>query len=236
MFTESAELYDLIYSSIRNYAAEAEQIASLLRAMHPPRHTIPDVACGTGEHARLLVEQFGYDVDGSDLSPDFVRIARTKNPAGRFTVADMAAFRFERQYDAVLCLGSSIGYLRDLAVVRQTFECFRAHLNATGVVIVEPWFSPGVLESGYRSTRTVETPAVRVVREQTTEVIDRLSRLRFDYTIETQGQTRYASELHELSLFTVAELLATFAAAGLDAHHDEYGLNGRGLYIAKIAA
>jgi len=236
MFTESAELYDLIYSSIRNYGAEAEHIAALLRAANPRCHSILDVACGTGEHARLLAEKFGYDVDGSDLSPDFVRIARTKHPAGRFTVADMAELRLERQYDAILCLGSSIGYLRDLAAVKQAFDCFRAQLRADGVVIVEPWFPPDHLESGYRSTRTVDTPTVRVVREQSTEIIDRVSRLRFDYTIETQGQRRYVSELHELGLFTVAELLETFAAAGFDAHYDAQGLNGRGLYVAKIAA
>lgn len=236
MFTESAELYDLIYSTIRNYSAEAEQIAALLRAAHPQCHSILDVACGTGEHARLLAERFGYDVAGSDLNPEFVRIARNKLPGGAFMVADMATFRFERLYDAILCLGSSIGYLSDLKAVRRAFECFRAHLSAQGVVIVEPWLPPEVMESGYRSTRTAESATVRVVREQTTEIIDRVSRLRFDYTIETHGQTRYASEVHELGLFTVKELLDTFAAAGLDAHHDANGLNGRGLYVARIAA
>ena len=93
MFTESAELYDLIYSTIRNYAAEAEQIATLLRATHPNCRTILDVACGTGEHARLLVGKFGYEVDGLDLNPDFVRIARSKLPGVQFLEADMAAFQ-----------------------------------------------------------------------------------------------------------------------------------------------
>jgi len=34
MFTESAELYDAIYS-FKDYAAEAAQIAPLVRATHP---------------------------------------------------------------------------------------------------------------------------------------------------------------------------------------------------------
>ena len=236
MFTESAELYDLIYSSFKDYVTEAEQIDALLRSVHPQCRSILDVACGTGEHARLLARIFGYDVDGLDLNPDFVRIARSKLPTGRFVVADMAAFRLERQYDAVLCLFSSIGYLRTLEAVQQTFECFREHLTPDGVLVVEPWFPPGVLEHGHRSSRTAETPAVRVVREGTTEITDRLSRLRFEYTIETQGQTRHAIEVHELGLFTVAELLETFTAAGLDARHEAQGLMGRGLYVAKIRA
>ena len=236
MFAESAAVYDLLYSSIKNYAAEAEQIAALLRAVNPRCRTILDVACGTGEHARLLVENFGFEADGSDLDPDLIGIARSKHPDGRFFVADMATLRLDRRYDAVLCLGSSLGYLRHLAAVKQAFACFREHLNVDGVVIVEPWFPPEFLESGYRSTRTVETPTVRVVRDQTTEIIDRISRLRFEYTIETEGQTRHASEVHDLGLFTVTELLDTFSAVGLDARHDARGLTGRGLFVAKIAA
>jgi SAM-dependent methyltransferase len=236
MFTESAELYDLIYSSFKDYVVEAEQIDALLRSVHPRCRSILDVACGTGEHARLLAHNFGYEVDGLDLNADFVRIARTKHPTGRFTVADMAAFRLERQYDAVLCLFSSIGYLRTLASVRQAFECFREHLRPDGVVVVEPWFPPGILEDGHRSSRTAETPAVRVVRKATTEISDRLSRLRFEYTIDTKGQTRHATEVHELGLFTVEEMLEAFAAAGLDARHDAQGLMDRGLYVAKVDA
>ena len=82
MFAESAAVYDLLYSSIKNYAAEAEQIAALLRAVNPRCRTILDVACGTGEHARLLVENFGFEADGSDLDPDLIGIARSKHPDG----------------------------------------------------------------------------------------------------------------------------------------------------------
>jgi hypothetical protein len=46
-----------------------------------------DVACGTGEHDRFLCAD--YRVDGIDLNPEFVRIAKSKNPAGDYHVADM---------------------------------------------------------------------------------------------------------------------------------------------------
>jgi Methyltransferase domain len=53
--------------------------------------TVLDVACGTGEHARLLAAQ-GFVVDGLDLDPAFVRIAEQKHPAGQFFAADMRDF------------------------------------------------------------------------------------------------------------------------------------------------
>ena len=84
MFTESAELYDVIYFSFKDYRAEAAQIAALLRSLHPACRSLLDVGCGTGEHARLLASLHGFSVDGLDVSLDFLRIARAKHPAGRF--------------------------------------------------------------------------------------------------------------------------------------------------------
>jgi ubiquinone/menaquinone biosynthesis C-methylase UbiE len=69
MFSASAELYDLVYSGFKDYAAETAQLVALIRQAHPQARTVLDVACGTGEHARLLVEQHGFEVDGLDLDP-----------------------------------------------------------------------------------------------------------------------------------------------------------------------
>jgi hypothetical protein len=44
MFTESAEFYDAIYS-FKDYAAEAAQIAALVRASCPQARSVLDVAC-----------------------------------------------------------------------------------------------------------------------------------------------------------------------------------------------
>lgn len=137
MFSASAEFYDLIYSTFKDYRAEAAQIERLLHRLNPQCHTVLDVACGTGEHARLLAAQ-GFVVDGIDLDPAFVRIAKQKHPDGRFFEADMADFHLSHRYDAVLCLFSSIGYLQDLDRVTRALTCFREHLTPGGVIVIEP--------------------------------------------------------------------------------------------------
>lgn len=235
MFSHSAELYDLIYSSIKDYGQETAQIAALLGKAHPRCHTILDVACGTGEHARRLFTDHGFEVDGLDLDPAFVRIAQAKHRGGRFHVADMVDFQLGRRYDAVLCLGSSIGYVRTLPEVRRALACFREHLATDGLVIVEPWFPPDAMEHGRTGTRTVEQEGLRVVRVNRTEVQGRLSRLRFDYEIHGPEGVRHASEVHELGLFTTNEMLRSFEASGLVAEHDSQGLTGRGLFVARAA-
>ena len=74
MFSASAEFYDLIYSTFKDYRAEGEQIARLLRGLNPACESVLDVGCGTGEHARLLAAQ-GFRIDGIDL------ISRSSNRA-----------------------------------------------------------------------------------------------------------------------------------------------------------
>ncbi len=235
MFSESAEFYDLIYSGFKDYPAEARQIATLLRAVHPRCQTVLDVACSTGEHARLLATEHGFKVDGLDLNPTFVRMARQKHPNGRFVVADMADFHLQDRYDAITCLFSSIGYLLDVDRIECALRCFRKHLAVDGVCIVEPWLAPGLLEPGHLSRHTGEAQGVRVDRVCTTEVNGRVSRLRFEYRVRDVGGVRQVSEVHGLGLFTSEEMMHAFEAVGFAVQHDPHGLTGRGLYVAKIA-
>ena len=235
MFSASAEFYDLIYSTFKDYVAEVEQITSLLRRLKPQCQTILDVACGTGEHARLLAAR-GFVVDGLDLDPAFVRIAAQKHPAGQFFAADMGDFHLSGRYDAILCLFSSIGYLKTLDRVGRALTCFREHLSPGGVIVIEPWFAPGTLDPERVSRNVGEANGVRVSRVSRVEIEGRLSRLHFEYEITDASGTRRSSELHELGLFTTAELLHTFQGVGLQVDHDPKGLTDRGLYVARIAA
>jgi SAM-dependent methyltransferase len=232
MFSTSAEFYDLIYSTFKDYAAEAQQIGRLLRHLKPGCATLLDVGCGTGEHARLLAAD-GFTVDGLDLDPEFARIARQKHPAGRFFEADMADFHLPYRYDAVLCLFSSIGYLRTLDRVGAAFRCFREHLLTGGVIVIEPWFPPGGLDPTRVARNVGEGDGVRVTRISRVEIEDRMSRLYFDYEISDAAGTRRTSEVHELGLFTRAELLAAFNDAGLSVDYDPKGLTDRGLFVAR---
>jgi SAM-dependent methyltransferase len=235
MFSETAELYDLIYAPFKDYPAEVRQIAGVLERVHPGARTVLDAGCGTGAHACLLARDHGFTVDGFDLDPVFVRIAQDKHPAGRFTQADMADFDLGRRYDAVLCLFSSIGYVRTLANVERTLRCFRRHLAPGGVVLVEPWFPPGVFQAGRLDLHTAGAEDVKVCRMARTEVEGRLSRLQFEYLIGRADGIVHRSEVHELGLFTVAEMTAAFTAAGLAVDYDPAGPSGRGLYVATPA-
>ena len=234
MFSRSADLYDAIYG-FRDYAGEAAQIAARVRALLPDARTLLDVGCGTGEHVRLLADVHGFAADGLDMDAGLIAVARRKHPAGGFIVADMSRFAIRRSYDVAMSLFSSIGYLVTLDRVERAMACVRDHVRVDGVFIVEPWFAPGVLQPGREFRQSASSGDVQVDRIGRCEVDGRISRLHFDYDIRGPGGDQRLSEVHELGLFTEAEMRAAFEAAGWQADLDSQGLTGRGLWIARPA-
>jgi SAM-dependent methyltransferase len=232
VFNESAEYYDLIYLPMKDYAAESAQVVALLREHNPDCRTVLDVACGTGEHGRWLAAA-GFSVDGLDLNPEFVRIAREKHPKGSFFEADMRDFRLPRLYDGVVCLFSSIGYARTLEGVESTLRCCRAHLAPGGVLLVEPWFPPGVLDPSRVTWNEAANDHLNVRRECRVEVDGAMSRLYFNYEVTDAGGTRHASEMHELGIFSNDQMVDAFRSAGCAVEYDPQGLTGRGIYVAR---
>ena len=69
MFTESSDIYDLVYS-FKDYKKEAEEIAAVIKAKRPGCNTILDIACGTAEHHKYLKETF--EIDGIDINEKFI--------------------------------------------------------------------------------------------------------------------------------------------------------------------
>lgn len=235
MFSETAELYDLIYQQFKDYTGESRRIAGLLERVHPEAKTVLDVACGTGEHARILSAKYGYEVDGLDLEPEFVRIAQRKNPGREFVCANMIDFELGRSYDAVLCLFSSIGYAKTLENVRRTLESFRRHLASGGVVVVEPWFGPSEWHAGSVFMKTAEAEGVKVCRMSHSVVHGRVSVLEFQYLIGRAEGLEHRREVHELGLFTTGEMRRCFGEAGLDVvEYDPEGPIGRGLFVVRV--
>jgi len=233
VFDRSADLYDAVYLRMKDYPAEAAKLADMLARLAPSARRILDVACGTGEHAKHLRRGAGYEVDGVDLDDELLARAAAKNPEGRFTRADMTTFDLGETYDAVLCLFSAIGYVRTLDGLAAAMRRFAAHTRPGGVVLVEPWFPPGVLDEGRIFVDTADDGDVRIVRMAYTEVCGRRSVTHFRYLVGRPGSIRHEEETHELGLFTAAETRAAMERAGLDAVYEEPGPSGRGLWIGR---
>jgi SAM-dependent methyltransferase len=232
MFSESADLYDRIYAKLKDYRSEAGKVAALIKKFRPDARSVLDVACGTGEHDRFLRAE--YRVDGIDLNPEFIQIAKTKNPEGDYRVADMVHFELEKRYDVLVCLFSSIGYVQSIENLHTALASFRRHLDDGGIMFVEPWFRPESWNTGVLHMVTVDEDQLKVCRMSISEVKDgRISFFTFHYLVGTPDGVVHLTEDHKLGLFTLEEMKVGFAATGLTAQYDTEGISGHGLYIAE---
>jgi len=232
MFSKSARWYDALYS-FKDYQEESGKIINLIKKEHPGAKTILDIACGTAEHDRYLAKK--YHVDGLDIHSEFVELSSQKNPAGRYFLADMRDFSLGKTYDVVLCLFSSIGYVKTLRNVVKTLRCFRNHLNQGGIIVVEPWFTPkNWITDMPIHMLTADTPDFKVCRMNISQRKGSLSILIFHYLVGMDREIVYFTERHELGLFTVDQMTNAFQEAGLQVSYGPEGLTGRGLYVARL--
>jgi SAM-dependent methyltransferase len=233
VFSRSARLYDAIYASMRDYPRQAAELDRLVRERRPGARMLLDVACGTGAHLEHLSGQ--YEVEGLDLDPEMLAVARERLPQARFHEGDMADFDLGRRFDAVVCMFSSIGYVRTEARLRSAVAAMARHLEPGGVLVVEPWLTPDAWHDGHVAGVFVDEPELKLARVNVAERRDDLSIVDFHYLVATPEGVEHFTELHELGLFTIDQHLEAFRAAGLAVEHDPEGPWGRGLYLATAS-
>jgi len=232
MFSKSFKYYDRIYCEFKDYEGEAKNLDGIIREKLPAAKTILDIACGTGEHARILTEEYGYAVDGVDVEPGFLEIAQEKCPASKFSLADMTDFDLGKQYDVVTCLFSAIGYVKTVENTTKAIASFARHLRPRGIMLVEPWISVEKFEGGRFHLRTVDADDLKVARLSYSEIIESISRITFEYLIGVDGNIMRETEVHELGLLTTDELAGCFRENGLTFEYNVEGLMDRGLFVA----
>lgn len=159
VFGKYSSYYDLLYRD-KDYAGEADFVASLIERHRPGAQSILELGCGSGGHALQLAHK-GYGLYGIDLSREMLDIAEARRrelPAElasqlEFSHGDVREFRNGRKYDCVISLFHVVSYQPTLADLKAAFTTAREHLNSGGAFIFDVWYGPAVL---------TDRPVVRV--------------------------------------------------------------------------
>lgn len=224
VFDLYAAYYDLLYRD-KDYAAEAQYVASLLPGSAVGALSLLELGCGTGGHAFELARA-GHRVHGIDLSAQMVARARARRaatpelqPRLQFDEGDVRSVRTGARYDAVISLFHVMSYQtgnQDLAAV---FATARAHLAPGGHFAFDFWYGPAVLSDRPRHVIKEVADERIVVRRQTTPTLhvnDNRVDVRFDITITARegAAVRQVVEEHPMRYLFLPEIDAFAEAAG----------------------
>jgi SAM-dependent methyltransferase len=218
VYSKVARIYDLLYTGtgIKDYPAESEALHAIIQEASPGARTLLDVACGTGAHLEIL--QRWYEVEGVDLSPEMLEIARARLGDVVLHVADMRTLDLGRKFDSVTCLFSAIGYLTDLGEMRSTIQRLADHVAPGGVLIVDGWVRPEDWRDGFRGEPEIASDdSTTVVRLSSSRRIGSITELDLHHLVGDAAGVEYFAEQHRLALVPTAEYVKAFETASLRA-------------------
>ena len=228
----TADVYDAIYSE-KDYASEAKKLKDFIsKYKKTDGNELLDVACGTGLHLPHLTDE--YQITGVDLSEQQLEAAKKRLPSLTFVQGDMRDFDLHHRFDVVTCLFSSIGYVHPHAELKKAIKNMATHLKPGGVLFIEPWLQPGAFDPNrppHIQVGELPEKQLKVTRTAHNSIDGSVSILNMHHIVETPKGTQEFTEEHRLALYTPEEFKEAFTVAGLELHHDEHGLSGRGLYI-----
>jgi SAM-dependent methyltransferase len=153
------------------------------------KHSVLDVACGTGFHSVQLLKA-GFDVTSADGSAAMLAKAFENAKAERLILKTVQAdWRWlnkdiHGRYDAIICLGNSFTHLFDEKDRRRALAEFYAALRHDGVLVLDQRNYDAILDHGFSSQHKYYYCGDRVTAEPE-YVDDGLARFRYEFPDES---------------------------------------------------
>ncbi len=91
---------------------------------------ILDAGCGPGNISRYILSKFPeYKIDGIDIAPNMVELAKVNNPAAEFMVMDVRNIsELNKKYNGIIC-GFGLPYLEESEAKSFIDECYNLLLE-----------------------------------------------------------------------------------------------------------
>ena len=232
LYKKSAMYYDLIYSW-KNYKKEANTIRVLINKYNKSGgRDLLEIACGTGKHTEYLKKH--YRIIAINLHPEMLQIARKRAKNVTYKQADMTKLSINKKFDAIICLFSSIGYVKTYTNLKKTLRGFSQHLKQGGVVIIEPWIKPADYHIGTPMMNTYSDKDIKIARLSVSRKKNgNISHWLMHYLVAEKNKgVTYIQDLHELGMFEKNAFLKIMKDCGFKAQFTKTSLmKGRGLYV-----
>jgi len=225
--------YDALYVKDKEYSLEAAKVKELLtkHGVHLQADLLI-LACGTGGHIPYLNDH--YHVSGLDLSDDMLTLARKKFPDLRFHLGNLIDFELEMDFDAIICLYGSIGFVKTVDNLRAAMERIAAHLRPDGLVLITPWSTVEDFKD-IIIVDAADRPDLKIARmEQVRLKEPKIVEVTFHHLLGKDNNVTYHKQSVEIGLFSRQEYLSAMTDTGLKVVEEYTGPDVRGgAYIGK---
>ncbi|MHA1244726.1 MAG: class I SAM-dependent DNA methyltransferase [Candidatus Heimdallarchaeota archaeon] len=229
-YSQLAKYYDKLYH-LKDYKAECEVLRQLITIYKESKwNDLLDIACGTGSHLQYFND---YNRVGIDLNPEMVKLAKEKIPDAEILEMDMTVLDLNKEFDVVMCLFSSIGYILEKEKLIQTIKDFSNHLKKGGVLIIQPWIPKELYKTGSSYMTTYEDEDLQIARVNLSEMKGDNCYFEMHYLIgERNKKVQHYIETHELAFFSNDFIISLMKENGLTAEfYIDESLGERGFII-----
>lgn len=239
VFDEYARYYDLLYRD-KDYLAEADYVAGLIRRFSPQTQSILELGSGTGIHAKLLSEK-AFTVHGVERSREMLARSRTLSKEIdkgtellTFSQGDIRDTRLHTRFDAVIALFHVISYQTTNGDVTAAFKTAREHLKPNGIFVFDIWYGPAVLtvQPAVRIKRMAdEHTAVTRLAEPVIHPNENLVDVNYHVFVRDldTSAVHELKETHSMRYFFKADIERTAAQTGFGMLHAEEWLSGKAI-------
>lgn len=139
MYNAFAEVYDELMTDV-NYKAWADYV--FRNFLNTPKEvkSVLEFGCGTGNITIPLAER-GYEITAVDISEEMLTQAdekiREKGLRAQFYLGDMASFKIEKSFDAVIACCDIVNYLDSLDKIGSFLDCSYDALKPRGTLLFD---------------------------------------------------------------------------------------------------
>jgi SAM-dependent methyltransferase len=222
-----ALVYDLLHGG-KSYSKEIEDVLAMIKrsGFDQPQCAI-DMASGTGQHAKALVDK-GLFVHANDLSASMIEAARERfssidtkkyflsvSPMQNVEMSSVA--KTKGGYDLATAFYTTVGYLVDPNDLHTFFLNLRKILKPGGLFFADFW-NGQKMSTQYSPSREriAENDHIKVLRKSVNKHLPTANALEvtfdFDLTYKASGQREQFSEKHLVRYHFVPEIVSLLKA------------------------
>jgi len=206
--------YDKIYQHV-DYSGETEFIRwAVKKHKTSSDNKLMDVACGTGSHAKDLIDNF--QVTGVDINPKMLKIAQKKVPEAMFILGDMKNLDLKSNFDIVTCIFSAIHYNRNSQELESTLTNFYNHLKTGGILIFDLSLNRENWIEGLVSVDTVVEEDLKIARICQSKLNNGIFNANFIFLVKDKGEFDFDIDEHELGIFKMENVINLMNKIGFE--------------------